>query len=86
MGVLHIIGMVVLGLVAGVLARWIYPAAMATAAGTLTLLAVIGSLVGGVGGGLLWRAPGGRFHPAGWMLAAVCAFFVVWLYVYVRPD
>ena len=86
LGVLSIAGMVVVGLVAGVAARWIYPAAVATTASTLALVAIIGSLAGGLGGGLLWRAPGGRLHPAGWILAILCAFFVLWLYIYVRPD
>ena len=46
-----------------------------------TLLGVVGSLVGGVIGGLLWKSPDGKFHPAGWFLSIVGAMIVLWGYL-----
>jgi uncharacterized membrane protein YeaQ/YmgE (transglycosylase-associated protein family) len=37
--------------------------------------------VGGVIGGLIWRSPDGRFHPAGWILSIVGALIVLWVYL-----
>jgi uncharacterized membrane protein YeaQ/YmgE (transglycosylase-associated protein family) len=84
LGLLHIAGIVMLGLVAGATSPWIYPAAATMKFSTLTLVAVIGALVGGVSGGLMWRGHGGRFHPLALILTVGCALFGLWLYLYVR--
>jgi hypothetical protein len=52
--------------------------------GTLTLVGVIGALVGGVSGGLMWRGHGGRFHPLALILTVGGALFGLWSYLYVR--
>jgi len=85
-GLLHIAGIVVLGFAAGAAAPWIYPAATSMNFGTLTLVGVVGALLGGVSGGLLWRGHGGRFHPLALILTVACALFGLWLYLYVRPN
>ena len=84
MGLLHLAGIVVLGLAAGAASPWIYPAAASMKFGTLTLDGVLGALVGGVSCGLLWRGYGGRFHPLAFILTVACALFGLWLYLYVR--
>ena len=84
MGLLHIVGIFVLGLAAGAASPWIYPAAAGVKFGTLTLVGVIGALVGGVSGGLLFRGHGGRFHPIALILTVASALFGLWLYLYVR--
>jgi len=84
LGLLHIAGIVALGFAAGLASPWIYPAAASMKVGTLTLVGVIGALVGGVSGGLLWRGSGGRFHPLALILTVGCALFGLWLYLYVR--
>jgi hypothetical protein len=84
LGLLHIAGIVVLGLAAGAASPWIYPAAAGMKFGTLSLVAVLGALAGGVSGGLLWRGHGGRFHPLALVLTVACALFGLWLYLYVK--
>jgi len=32
-------------------------------------------------GGLVWRAPDGKFHPAGFILSIIGALIVLWLYL-----
>jgi uncharacterized membrane protein YeaQ/YmgE (transglycosylase-associated protein family) len=81
MGILHLIWMVIVGFIVGALARWIYPGAINMGFWATALLGVIGSLVGGVIGGILWRSPDGKFHPAGWILSLVGALIVLWLYL-----
>ena len=81
MGILHLIWMVIVGFIVGALARWIYPGAINMGFWATALLGIIGSLVGGVIGGILWRSPDGKFHPAGWILSLVGALIVLWLYL-----
>ena len=81
MGLLHIVWMIIVGFVVGVLARWIYPGTIAMGFWTTAVVGIIGSLVGGVIGGTVWRSPDGKFHPAGWILSVVGALFVLWLYL-----
>ena len=81
MGILHIIWMIIVGFIVGTLARWIYPGAVTLGFWATALIGVIGSLVGGVIGGVLWRSPDGKFHPAGWILSVVGALLVLWIYL-----
>ena len=81
MGILHLIWMVIVGFIVGALARWIYPGAINMGFWATALLGIIGSLVGGVIGGILWRSPDGKFHPAGWILSLVGALIVLWVYL-----
>lgn len=81
MGLLHIIWMIIVGFIVGVLARWFYPGAVTMGFWATAAVGIIGSLVGGVIGGLLWRAPDGKFHPAGFILSIIGALIVLWLYL-----
>lgn len=81
MGILHILSMIVVGFIVGALARWIYPGAVSMSVAATTVVGIIGSLVGGVIGGLMWKSADGRFHPAGWLLSIVGAVFVLLVYV-----
>ena len=81
MGILHLIWMVIVGFIVGALARWFYPGAINMGFWATALLGIIGSLVGGVIGGILWRSPDGKFQPAGWILSLVGALIVLWLYL-----
>ena len=85
MGLLHIVSMIVVGFVVGAIARWIYPGAVAMGFWATSVVGIIGSLVGGVIGGVLWRSPDGKLHPAGFILSVFGSLFVLWLYLtYVR--
>jgi uncharacterized membrane protein YeaQ/YmgE (transglycosylase-associated protein family) len=81
MGLMSLIGMIIVGFVVGVLARWFYPGTIAMGFWATTIVGVIGSLVGGVIGGLLWKRPDGRFHPGGWVMSIVGALVVLWVYL-----
>ena len=81
MGILHIISMIIVGFIVGALARWLYPGAVSMGFWATALVGIIGSLVGGAIGGVLWRSPDGKFHPAGWVLSVVGALLVLWLYL-----
>jgi uncharacterized membrane protein YeaQ/YmgE (transglycosylase-associated protein family) len=75
------IWMIVVGFVVGVLARWFYPGAIGLGFWMTAILGVVGSLVGGVITSLLFRAPDGRFHPAGFVMSIVGALIVLWVYL-----
>jgi uncharacterized membrane protein YeaQ/YmgE (transglycosylase-associated protein family) len=81
MGVMSIIGMIVVGLIIGLLARFFYPAATNMTLTMTALLGIGGSLVGGVIASLLWKPPQGKFHTAGWFLSIVGAMLLIWLYL-----
>jgi uncharacterized membrane protein YeaQ/YmgE (transglycosylase-associated protein family) len=81
MGVMSVVWMIIVGFIVGVLARWIYPGPITMGFWATALLGIIGSLVGGVIGGLLFRSPGGRFHPAGIVLSVIGSLIVLWLYL-----
>ncbi len=79
MGMMSIIGTVVVGLVVAVLAHWYYAGAVDIF--TTTLLGIAGSILGGFLSGLIWKAPDGNFHPAGWALSIVGAVMLIWVYL-----
>jgi uncharacterized membrane protein YeaQ/YmgE (transglycosylase-associated protein family) len=81
MGIMHLVWMIIVGFIVGVLARWIYPGAVSMGFWATAIVGIIGSLVGGVIGGLIWRSPDGRFHPGGLILSLVGALIVLWIYL-----
>jgi uncharacterized membrane protein YeaQ/YmgE (transglycosylase-associated protein family) len=72
--------MIIVGFIVGVIARFVYPGAVAMGFWLTVVLGIIGSIVGGLIGGAIWRSPGGRFHPAGFILSIIGALIVLWLY------
>jgi uncharacterized membrane protein YeaQ/YmgE (transglycosylase-associated protein family) len=81
MGIMGIIGMIVVGFIVGLLARFFYPGAVSMGFWMTTLMGIGGSLVGGVIGSMLWKSPDGRFHPAGWFLSIIGAMILIWAYL-----
>jgi uncharacterized membrane protein YeaQ/YmgE (transglycosylase-associated protein family) len=81
MGILGIIGMIIVGFIVGMLARFFYPGAIGMGFWMTALLGIGGSLVGGVLTSLLWKAPDGRFHRAGWIMSILGAMALIWLYL-----
>jgi uncharacterized membrane protein YeaQ/YmgE (transglycosylase-associated protein family) len=81
MGLFHIISMIIVGFIVGLIAEAIYPGAQHLGFWKAAIIGIIGSLIGGVIGGLVFRSPDGKFHPAGWFLSIVGALIVLWLYL-----
>jgi uncharacterized membrane protein YeaQ/YmgE (transglycosylase-associated protein family) len=81
MGIMSIIWTIIVGLVVGILARWFYPGAIPMSWWMTALLGIAGSLVGGVVSSLIFRSPGGGFHPAGWILSILGAMVLIWVYL-----
>jgi uncharacterized membrane protein YeaQ/YmgE (transglycosylase-associated protein family) len=68
MGIMSIIGLIIVGFIVGMLARFFYPGAVNLGFWMTALLGIGGSLVGGVATGLVWKTDGG-FHRAGWIMS-----------------
>jgi uncharacterized membrane protein YeaQ/YmgE (transglycosylase-associated protein family) len=81
MGIMSIIGTIIVGFIVGLLARFFYPGAVNLGFWMTTLLGIGGSVVGGLIGGLLWKSPDGKFHPAGWLLSIIGAIILLWGYL-----
>jgi uncharacterized membrane protein YeaQ/YmgE (transglycosylase-associated protein family) len=81
MGIMHIIGMIIVGFIVGLLARFFYPGAVPMGFWMTVALGIGGSLVGGVISNLFWKSADGSFHPAGWILSLVGALALLWVYL-----
>ena len=81
MGIMHIIGMIVVGFIVGLLARFFYPGAVSMGFWLTVALGIGGSLVGGVISGLVWRSSDGKFHPGGFFVSLVGALILLWIYL-----
>ena len=81
MGILGIIGMIIVGFIVGVLARYFYPGAINLGFWMTVLLGIGGSLVGGIVTSLLWRSADGGFRRAGWIMSILGAMALIWLYL-----
>lgn len=80
-----ILGMIVVGLIAGALARLIMPGKDPMGVMMTILLGIAGSFVGGFIGNLIWRPAGGSyFHPGGILLSIVGALLLLWLWRMIR--
>jgi uncharacterized membrane protein YeaQ/YmgE (transglycosylase-associated protein family) len=71
-----LIGWVILGLVAGLLARALHPGNDAMGLGGTILLGILGSLVGGAIAYVL-RLGTSPYQPAGWIMATVGAIVLL---------
>ena len=80
MGILSVIGTIIVGLIVGVIARWIFPATVPLGFWFTAALGIGGSVVGGVIADLVLRSPDGKFHPAGWLMSIAGALLILWGY------
>ena len=81
MGIFSIIGLIIVGFIVGVLARWFYPGAVNLGFWMTTLLGIGGSLVGGIVSSLVFRRSDGRFHRGGWIISILGAMALIWAYL-----
>jgi uncharacterized membrane protein YeaQ/YmgE (transglycosylase-associated protein family) len=84
---MHIIGFLIFGLIVGLLARAIYPGKQPMGWLATIILGMIGSLVGGLVGHVLWGGSSTEsgswgFTPGGLIMSILGAIVV--LYVYLR--
>lgn len=78
---MRIIVMVIVGLIAGALARLILPGKDPMGVLMTILLGVAGSFVGGFIGNLIWPPEDGNlFHPGGIVLSVVGAILLLWIW------
>ena len=71
-----LIGWIVLGLVAGALARLLHPGQDAMGVASTIVLGVLGSLLGG-GAAYLLKLGTSPYEPSGWILATVGALVLL---------
>jgi len=81
---LSFIWWLIIGLIAGALARLIMPGRDAMSWVATMLLGIVGSIVGGLISWAIWGADntrtGGGFHPAGLILSIIGAIVVLWIW------
>ncbi|MEO5700680.1 MAG: GlsB/YeaQ/YmgE family stress response membrane protein [Casimicrobiaceae bacterium] len=80
MGLMAILWTILIGFLVGLVARALMPGADGLGFWLTALLGIGGSLVGGIIGSLLFRAPSGSFRPAGLILSVIGAVILLWLY------
>jgi len=80
MGIMSIIGVIIVGFLVGVLARWFYPGVVEMGWVMTTVLGIAGSFLGGLLSSVLFKSPDGNFHPAGWFLSVIGAMIIIWGY------
>jgi uncharacterized membrane protein YeaQ/YmgE (transglycosylase-associated protein family) len=76
---LSFIWWLIIGLIAGALARLIMPGKDPMGWLATLVLGIVGSIIGGLVAGLIWRTDGG-FHPGGLLLSLVGAIVVLWIW------
>jgi len=76
------IWMIIIGLIAGALARLIMPGRDPMGIIMTIILGIVGSIVGGLVSWAIWgpETAGGGFRPAGLLLSILGAIVVLWLY------
>jgi uncharacterized membrane protein YeaQ/YmgE (transglycosylase-associated protein family) len=77
---------VIIGLIAGALARLVMPGRDPMGIIATIALGIVGSLLGGLVSMAIWRndADGTGFHPAGLLLSIIGAIIVLWIYRMVK--
>ena len=81
MGIMSIIGVIIVGFLVGVLARFFYPGVVEMGIIMTTVLGIAGSFLGGLLGSILFKSKDGNFHPAGWFLSIIGALILIWVYL-----
>ena len=80
---LHYLWMFVVGLVVGIIARFIFPGAQGMGFIMTGLLGIVGSFVGGFIAQIFNKpAPGTPFHPAGLIMSVVGSLIVLYVWTH----
>jgi uncharacterized membrane protein YeaQ/YmgE (transglycosylase-associated protein family) len=75
---LHIIWFIIVGFLAGLIARAVLPGADHMGFLATTAVGIIGSIIGGlIGNAIKKPAPGSKFHPAGVIMSVIGAIILL---------
>lgn len=81
----HILWMIIIGFLAGLIARWIVPGVEAMGFWMTTGLGIVGSIVGGLVARIFSKpSDGSMFHMAGILLSIIGAVIVLYVAKMVR--
>ena len=81
---LNFIVWLIVGLIAGALARLIMPGRDPMGIIATILLGIVGSVLGGLVSWAIWGSNNGRFQPAGLLLSILGAIIVLWIWRMMR--
>ena len=82
---LHFIWSIIVGFLAGLVARAVTPGSDQMGFIATTVVGIVGSVIGGFIGNLVKKpAPDAKFHPAGFLLSIVGAIVLLWALRFVR--
>lgn len=70
----------IIGLIAGALARLVMPGRDPMGIIATMLLGIVGSIVGGLVSWAIWGADTGGFRPGGFLLSVLGAILVLWVW------
>lgn len=79
---MHYVRMFVVGIVVGIVARFVYPGAVPLGWIMSGVLGIAGSFVGGLLGNLVSKPPqgGSALHPAGFLMSVVGAVVLIFVF------
>ncbi len=78
-----IIGLIIIGLIAGFIARAVVPGRQSMSVGQTLVLGVVGSFVGGFLGRLIFHHGSGFVQPSSWIGSIIGAIIVLVIYLQV---
>ncbi len=81
---LNFIWWLIIGLIAGALARLIMPGQDSMGIIATIVLGIVGSVIGGLVSMAIWRDTGEGFQPAGLILSILGAILVLWIWRMVK--
>ena len=81
---LNFIWWLIIGLIAGALARLIMPGKDSMGIIATIVLGIVGSILGGLASMAIWRNSGEGFQPAGLILSILGAILVLWIWRMVK--
>ena len=83
----HLIWSVIVGFFIGLIARALLPGAQHLGFIATTVVGIVGSLIGGIMGGIFRKPqPGALFHPAGFVMSIIGAIVLLILLQFVQQG
>ena len=81
----NILGSIVIGFIAGLIARALLPGTDSMGFWMTTIIGIVGSILGGFIGTMISKpAPDAKFHPAGLLMSVVGAMVVLFAMRFIR--